>query len=258
MIVEFLGAGSCLPDYEATDTASLLIDKHIMVDTGWNPVRNLLRAGVEPGQVMHLFFTHMHQDHYLGLAQFLFYRITKYQRVDDLTICGPEGLEEVVRRTLLYAGFDEIVVGGERRPVADEKPQVVELPSEGEYQIDGMSIRYMESHHTTPSRCYRFTDAEGKAVVYTGDTAPLEQLPAFASGCDILIHESAFAERSSKEWNLYCHSSAMDAAEAALRAQAGGLYLVHMSAKDREAAREAAKAIFENVHCPKECDQILL
>ncbi len=54
----------------------------------------------------------MHQDHYLGLAQFLFYRITRYQRIDDLTICGPEGLGKIVRRTLLYAGFDEIVVGG--------------------------------------------------------------------------------------------------------------------------------------------------
>lgn len=258
MIVEFLGTGSCLPDYEATDTASLLIDKHILVDTGWNPVRNLLRADVEPGQVTHLFFTHMHQDHYLGLAQFLFYRITKYQRVNDLTICGPEGLEEIVRRTLLYTGFDEIVVGGERRSVADEKPQVIELPPEGERRIDGMIIRYMQSHHTTPSRCYRFTDTEGHSVVYTGDTAPLEQLPAFAAGCNVLIHESAFAERSSKEWNLYCHSSAMDAAEAAAKAQADRLYLVHMSAKDRENAHNAAKAYFAKVHCPKELDQILL
>ena len=258
MIVEFLGAGSCLPDYEATDTASLLINKHIMVDTGWNPVRNLLRAGVEPGQVTHLFFTHMHQDHYLGLAQFLFYRITRYQRVDDLTICGPEGLGEVVRRALLYAGFDEIVVGGERRPVADEKPYVVELLSEGEYSVDDLNVRFIESRHTTPSRCYRFTDAEGKSIVYTGDTAPLEQLPAFAAGCDVLIHESAFADRSSKEWNLYCHSSAMDAAQAAANAKAGSLYLVHMSAADREAACIAAKAIFENAYCPQERDSICL
>ena len=167
MRVEFLGTGSCLPDNEATDTASLLIERHIMVDTGWNPIRNLLQAGVEPGQVTHLFFTHMHQDHYLGLAQFLFYRITKYQRVDDLTIYGPEGLEEVVRRTLMYAGFDEIVVGGERRPVADEKPHVVELPGEGEYELNGFSVRFIKSLHTTPSRCYRFTDANGKSIVYT-------------------------------------------------------------------------------------------
>ena len=258
MTIEFLGTGSCLPDYEATDTASLLINKHIMVDTGWNPVRNLLRAGVEPGQVTHLFFTHMHQDHYLGLAQLLFYRITKYQRVDDLTICGPEGLEEVVRRTLLYAGFDEIVVGGERRPVADEKPQVVELSSEGAYQIEGLTVRYMESQHTTPARCYRFTDDEGKSFVYTGDTAPLESLPAFAAGCDVLIHESAFAERSSKEWNLYCHSSAMDAAEAAAKAATRSLYLVHMSAKDRKAAREAAQSVFANVFTPTERDKIVI
>ncbi len=88
-----------------------------------------------------------------------------------------------------------------------------------------MSVRFMESHHTTPSRCYRFTDARGKSLVYIGDTAPLTNLPAFASGCDVLIHESAFADRSSREWNLYCHSSAVDAAEAA---GAGALYLVHM------------------------------
>ncbi len=258
MIVEFLGTGSCLPDYEATDTASLLVDRHIMIDTGWNPVRNLLRAGVEPGQITHLFFTHMHQDHYLGLAQLLFYRITRYQRVDDLTVCGPEGLAEVVRRALLYSGFDEIVVGGERRPVADEKPQVVELPANGEYRTDDLHIRFMESHHTTPSRCYRFTDAEGKSFVYTGDTAPLAQLPQFAAGCDALIHESAFAERSSKEWNLYCHSSAADAAEAASAAKAGSLYLVHMSACDREPAQRSAQTLFANVHSPKECDKILL
>lgn len=258
MRVEFLGTGSCLPDNEATDTASLLIERYIMVDTGWNPIRNLLRAGVEPGQVTHLFFTHMHQDHYLGLAQFLFYRITKYQRVDDLTIYGPEGLEEVVRRTLMYAGFDEIVVGGERRPVADEKPHVVELPGEGEYELNGFSVRFIKSLHTTPSRCYRFTDTNGKSIVYTGDTAPLEQLPAFAAGCDALIHESAFAERSSKEWNLYCHSSAEDAAVAAKAAGAGKLYLVHMIERDRQAAQQAACLVFANTYCPKECDLILL
>lgn len=258
MIVEFLGAGSCLPDYEATDTASLLIDKHIMVDTGWNPVRNLLRAGVEPGQITHLFFTHMHQDHYLGLAQFLFYRITKYERLSDLTICGPEGLKEIVERALLYTGFDEIVVGGERRSVADEKPCVTELTNEGELHIDKMCIRFMKSHHTVPSHCYRFTDENGRSVVYTGDTAPLEHLPDFAAGCDVLIHESAFAERSSKAWNLYCHSSAMDAAEAASKSKAGALYLVHMSAVDRQPARQAAQSLFANVYCPKECDQILL
>lgn len=258
MIIEFLGAGSCLPDYEATDTASLLIDNRIMIDTGWNPVRNLLRAGVEPGQVTHLLFTHMHQDHYLGLAQFLFYRITRYQHVDDLTICGPEGLGEVVRRALLYTGFDQIVVGGERKPVADEAPNVIEFPAEGEYTIGNISVRFMESVHTTPSRCYRLTDEQGKSFVYTGDTAPLTQLPQFAKGCDVMIHESAFAERSSKEWNLYCHSSAADAAEAASAAGAKALYLVHMSAKDRQSAKQSAESIFHNVYSPNEGCKILL
>lgn len=258
MLIDFLGTGSCLPDYEATDTASLLINQQIMIDTGWNPVRNLLRAGVEPGQVTHLFFSHMHQDHYLGLAQFLFYRITKYQRIDDLTICGPEGMDEFVKRALFYSGFDSIVVGGERRSVADAFPHVVELPHEGEHSIHNLNISFMPSQHTTPGRCYRFAEDNGKSFVYTGDTAPMKALPAFAAGCNVLIHESAFADRSSKEWNLYCHSSAMDAAEAAVKANANALYLVHMSAKDRSAACNAAKMIFENVYAPKECDQILL
>jgi len=36
------------------------------------------------------------------------------------------------------------------------------------------------------------------------------------------------------------------------------LYLVHMSAVDRQSAKQAAQSLFANVHCPKECDQILL
>ncbi len=63
MEITFLGVGSCMPVQEWDDTASLLIDRHIMIDTGWNPVRNLLRVGVNPNDVSHLFFTHMHQDH---------------------------------------------------------------------------------------------------------------------------------------------------------------------------------------------------
>ena len=43
MKTEFLSVGSCLPEFEQADTASLLVDGKIMVDTG---VVELIREGV--------------------------------------------------------------------------------------------------------------------------------------------------------------------------------------------------------------------
>lgn len=258
MLIDFLGVGSCLPEYAEADTASLLIDRHILVDAGWSTVRNLLRIGVDPGTITHVLFTHMHQDHYLGLVQLLFYCVNKYQHADHLTLCGPEGMEKIVKRAMLYAGFDRIFAGEDRKAAAIAEPQMCELPAEGQMTVGDLRISYIPNHHAVPGRCYRFTDPHGKSITYTGDTAPLEQLSFFAAGSDVLVHEAAFAAKADKGTNLYCHSSAFDAAEAARKANVKSLYLVHLSRLAWPDAINAAETIFPNVFCPQEGQQIIL
>ena len=106
MIAEFLSVGSCLPENEQGDTASLLVDGKIMVDTGWFALRNLMRAGAQAKDVKALFFTHMHQDHYLGLPQFLFYLMNTGVGFEQLSIYGPEGVEGIVAQALTFGGYE--------------------------------------------------------------------------------------------------------------------------------------------------------
>lgn len=256
MEITFLGVGSCMPVQEGDDTASLLIDRHIMIDTGWDPVRNLLRAGVNPNDVSHLFFTHMHQDHYIGLAQLLFYIMNIRHSFTALRIYGPEGLEEILQRALLFAGFDRHHAGENREKVILEKPEWSELPEKGEIQAGDVTLQFIPSHHAVPGRCYRLSNGTGQSITYSGDTEPFPELIPFARDSDILIHETAFGPLSSHGSNCYFHSGATDAAETALSAGVKRLFMVHMSPSQREEALIRARAIFPATFCPVEGETI--
>ncbi len=256
MEITFLGVGSCMPLQEGDDTASLLIDRQIMIDTGWNPVRNLLRAGVNPNDVTHLFFTHMHQDHYIGLAQLLFYTMNSRHSFAALRVYGPEGLEEILRRALLFAGFDRHHAGENREQVVLEMPEWGQLPERGEMRAGDVTLRFIPSCHAVPGRCYRLSGGTGGSVTYTGDTKPFDALIPFARDGGILIHESSFGSASSKGGNSYCHSSAQDAAETALAAGVKRLYMVHMPSSEREAALIRARSVFPAAFCPAEGETI--
>ena len=244
MITEFLSVGSCLPDSEQADTASLLVEKKIVVDTGWFILRNLLRAGVKPQDVRALFFTHMHQDHYLGLPQLLFYLMNAGVGFDGLKIYGPEGVEEVVNQALTFGGYEKYYAHFAR-------PEVHVMQDDEVVCVDDVEVRCIHSHHAIEGRSYRFTDkATGGCFAYSGDTAPYDEFAEFAKGCSVVIHEASFDVRETPKDNPYCHSSCMDAAHMALKAGAQKLYMVHASTESREATEIKARTIFANAHRP--------
>ena len=251
MKIEFLGVGSCLPEQDSSDTASLLIDRHVMVDCGWSTIRNLKRAGLEPHDIDTLIFTHMHQDHYMGLVQFLFYLENGDHTFGDLKIYGPEGLDEIMRLALTYTGFEryyqaECGMPDYRQLVSGE---TLNLPG-------GLKASCVASHHAVPGFSYRFTDEKGSSMTYSGDTAPYPELIPFAAGSDVLIHEASFDVRPTPENNPYCHSSCMDAAQTAKAAGAKALYMVHASGSSRQATLDVAGKIFSPVFRPTEGDVI--
>ena len=248
MITEFLSVGSCLPEFEQGDTASLLVERKIMVDTGWFSVRNLLRANAAPKEVRALFFTHMHQDHYLGLPQLLFYLMNSGVGFDHLKIYGPEGVEEIVAQALTFGGY-------ERHYSYYARPEV-HVMQEGEVvRVDDIEVRCVESHHAIEGRSYRFTDTKtGGSFAYSGDTAPFDGFGEFAKGCKVVIHEASFDVRETPKDNPYCHSSCMDAARMAMIAGAQTLYMVHAREETREATVEKAKTLIADPRRPHNGD----
>jgi ribonuclease Z len=87
-------------------------------------------------------------------------------------------------------------------------------------QDDLIKISSSPVKHLIPTIGIRAEFSGGnKTITYSCDTEPCDQIVNLARGADILIHEAA--------GNSKGHSSASQAAETALKAGAGSLYLIH-------------------------------
>jgi ribonuclease Z len=86
----------------------------------------------------------------------------------------------------------------------------------------------------------------GRSVVYSGDTAPSEEVRKLAQRATLLIHESTVAQDLEGEANEWGHSSARQAADLARAAEVSALFLTHFSAryKELEPLGEEARLVF--------------
>lgn len=245
----FLSSDSWRPENAESDTVSLALrgnanEPYTMVDTGWHPVHNLLRENIPVEQVRHLLFTHLHQDHRMGLPAILFYLLNSHHDAGTLSIYGIEGTKAIVDMALEYAGKNISYVSA-------PAPAVRQIIPGDHLFLSGLRVETAPSHHAVPGIMFRFTDEAGHRIVYSGDTAPSEDTIAFAKDADVLIHEHSYGATRPDGENRSGHSSAEDAAIIARSAGAGKLYLVHGIPAAAEESLSHARKIFENTYRAK-------
>lgn len=199
-------AGGPLPQKKRAQSSNLLIvrGRSYLVDAGDDVTRRIVQAGADFLKVDHIFITHAHSDHTMGLATLLVSN-WEYQRSAPMDIYGPPGTEALVRGAIQYLTPNEEIrwSEGKRAPMAgvfhahDAAPGVV-------FQDDAVKVLAAENTHfhfasgspgygKYKSYSYRF-ETPGRVIVFTGDTGPSDALTELAKGADVLVSEVGMPE----------------------------------------------------------------
>lgn len=247
--IRFIGVGSCVPAVGG-ETACVLLNDDVLVEVGWNAALHMRRFGCDPLALTHVFITHCHHDHYLGLAPLIFYRAMAGRDAhphEPLVVVGPHiEIGMAVERALAYLQAD-------RYADAAAPVEVVPLRPGTDFETERFRVKTAQVVHPTLAMAYRFEDKRtGGSVVISGDTAYYAPLGRFAAGVDVLIHEASAGPTSVDPLLAYGHSGALDAARIAREAQPKRLCLVHCPAESRSDAVSAARGIFAETYAPEE------
>ncbi|MDA0745911.1 MAG: MBL fold metallo-hydrolase [bacterium] len=245
--ITFLGTASVTPE-AGCDTASFLIGRKILVDTGWYSAIRMLDYGFSPLDLEYLILTHCHHDHYIGLPHLLFYRRMRQKdraELPPLKIIGPEAdVQRVVDRARGLLQVD-------RFPDVDHVPNVFPLAPGKCLETDTFRLDTCATIHAVQGLCVRFADKEtGSVFGFTGDTAYHPPIAKHLNGCPLIVHEATHGARVPENAFASGHSTAVEAARIAVEAGAERLALVHMRENEASAAVEAARQIFSGAFRP--------
>lgn len=298
MQITFLGTAGSWPTKERNASAIALdMEKElILLDCGEGTQRQFFQSPVSFMRVRRVFITHFHGDHFLGLPG-LIQSMGLNNRTEPLDIYGPRGTREVVEMIMHLGLFTqkfpveahEIAPGGSvdlgpytvkaaraDHPVPALAFRVEEATKRGRFDGDkarGLGIRGPDFARLEAGETVTVKDGTqvlptmvmgpprpGRSVVYSGDSAPTEEMITLAKGADILIHEATTAQDLETEANKWGHSSARQAAQVAKEAGVGELFLTHFSSRypDILPLEHEAQATFVASHAARDLMEHLL
>jgi ribonuclease BN (tRNA processing enzyme) len=216
-----LGSGTSEPD-PARGPAGFLVglgDRRWLVDGGTGTLQRCARAGTDPRTLTGGLYSHHHPDHCADLVPLLFaMRVGPPPRSADYPIVAGRGFAALFQR--LQAAWGRWIDPGTGRVTIDELsldgPDVRALPG-------GLTVRSRPATHSASAVHLRF-EAEGRSVVFSGDTAWSDGLVELAAGADLLVCECA----GSDERPVEGHLSPSEVARIAAVARPGAVWLTHL------------------------------
>ncbi len=240
-----------------------------MFDCGEATQHQILRTPVKTRKIEKIFITHLHGDHIYGLPGLLGSR--SFQGgTEPLTIYGPVGIKEYVETSLRLSqthlkyelSFVEILEDG--LLLEDETFKVEVLPLDhailsygyriiekdkpGELRADllkeagippgplysklkkGETVQ-LEDGRVIDGREYIGSPKPGRVIAVLGDTRPCENSVKLALQADCMVHEATFQKGQEEMATDYFHSTTIQAAECAVKANAKRLILTHISSR---------------------------
>ena len=248
-------------------------NQFILIDCGEGTQMQLSRYGSNLHRINHIFISHLHGDHFLGLLGLLFTMHLNH-RTTDLHLYSHEGLNEIIITQLKYSNsalrfklIMHLLSPGKQEIILDTKHFTVEtIPLVHKIDCSGFLFR----EKTKPRRIDKnkipenitllqlaslkagadivddsgkvlynneeltFAPRKSRSFAYCSDTAYHEGIIEQIKGVDLLYHEATFMEEEKDKAVETMHSTAVQAARIATHANSSKLLIGHFSARYRE------------------------
>lgn len=290
-----LGTGAALPARGRYPSAQLLNvggTLH-MIDCGEGTQERLREAGINFQRIAHIFISHLHGDHYLGLMGLLS-SMHLMGRTAAIDVYGPAPLKAIIDIQLQASGtflrfpwrFHAVPHRTGDVLLDDPKATVTTLALKHRIPCTGYLFREKQGPHRLRPEMVgriphylrnavkagedlvlpdgsRMPNAEltwpplpPRSYAYCSDTAYEPALVPALQGVDLLYHEATFTEAMRARAKETLHSTAAQAARIAVDAGVGHLLLGHFSSrfKDVDLLLKEARDIFPRTSAASEGD----
>lgn len=164
-----------------------------LIDCGATSLTGLFREGIDPNDISTVFVSHLHGDHFGGLAWFLIHAVHVANRRAPLTVVGPLGLEDRFK-TVAEALFPGSTKSERRFELRFRAWQDFEPLEESGVRVTPFVVSHPSG--ATPY-ALRF-EVDGKVLAFSGDTEWVDTLLAAAQGADLFICECFAFERAAR------------------------------------------------------------
>ncbi len=250
--IYLLGTSSGLPSIHRSFPSILIKDlksgEGVLFDVGENAQRQILKYRVGLGKIKHIFISHNHIDHFLGLYGLI--ETYKVLGLDLPTIHLPQRIPVIASEFDFKYIRTGKVVEGTNYTITPYRVKHIKNSYGFLYKIKP-SIKYIEDkikdldtrdfinlktkgHTMKWGKILKIEELtyiqEGIKVFYTGDTMYYEELATHLGQVDILIHDCTFIDEVDQARNKK-HSTITDAINMAKRLNTKLLILTHLSNK---------------------------
>jgi ribonuclease Z len=259
-----------------------------LIDCGEGTQVQLRKNKIKFSKINQIFISHLHGDHFYGLIG-LISTFSLLNRNNDLAIYGPKGIKEIILLQLRLSNswpnfglhFHELTSNQSELIYEDEKVTVKNIPLKHrvytngflfEEKIDKRKLNVEAVQKYQIEKCYFQNIKNGKDILlddgtlipneqltfdpemprsyaFCSDTAYNEAIIPLIEKVDVLYHESTFLKSEEKLASKTMHSTAIEAATIANKAQVKKLILGHYSTRYNtiDLFKEEAETVFSNV-----------
>lgn len=273
--ITILGSSGAVPAYGRMPSAQFIEveNDYFLIDCAEGAQLQLMKYELNMHRIDHIFISHLHGDHYLGLMGLIF-TLHLNKRKNDLHIYSHKGLDEIITLQLQYSKsalnykivFHQLTPGKKEIIFEDKFVTVETIPLLHKLDCSGFLIREKrklrridkellpdnlsilqlnklkagedilddEGNMLYKNEALTLSPRKSRSYAYCSDTQYYETIIEQVKAVDVLYHEATFMEADVDKAAETKHSTVKQAATIALKAGPVRLLIGHFSARYKD------------------------